>query len=1069
MEANRPTRNERRGICACAGEFLRWLLCLFLVTALLALAGLYVIQAKLDEEIRAHIETKFQEHYADLLVSVKSARRLPRGGLEVRGLSIAAPNPQGSPTLLAHVDELLVDCDASLTGLLSEDRDVRQVILRRLLLHAERDSVGGWNTSMLLPLPQFGTKPPPMRVESSIVAIRDPAVAAPWVLKNVDLQLNPVPPFPLLNVKGSFQSDMLGRVQFGGDVDLPNGVWSVRGQSRNLPVSAKTIDRLPAELGQLVRPLRSFDGLCNLDYSISSKSSSNLPFAFEVAGKFAGRVDDQRLPLQNVRIAFRAKEEGLAIESATASLGQAELRLSGGRSGWQQNGPLQLDLGVQRFLMTPSLRSALPATWRVIWDRFAPEGLVDASGKFGFDGRQWRYDVDIDCRGCSFAYDEFPYRLKGAEGRIHFENALLRVDNVRAQASGRTVQIDGFLNNPGPAATGKIEVVAREPIPIDERLISALGGTATRPGRPAAQKAVASLDPHGKISAYGIFRKVSPDQPFQKDVRIGIHDCSVVYDRFRYPIYGINGSLRMLNNSWTIERLEGVHDSGLIQCRGGWTADARSGLNLSLHFDAADVPLQDELRDALTPAAQNVWKQLRPRGTVDQLLVDVDYRSLGKQLDVRVNAHQRDPSQNLAGRSITVEPTWFPYRLDQVRGEFKFANGVAHMTGVSARHGPTKVRFDGEIQHSNGDWKLTLRDLHATRVFATHELVDALPAALGAAVAKLNVEGPLSIDGGISLMGTRGGAMPHSSDWSFQIDLENGRLRCGTTFDHVHGGVFLQGKHGPRGLVGRGEVEIDSVFFQGIQLTQVRGPMALNQNVVMFGERVTPRAGEKRPIVAHTLGGTLGLNARYSFGDRTFEVGASLHDGDLGAILRETTSGQHNISGRALGTIALTGTDRGLHTLNGRGDIQLRQADIYELPGMIRLLKLLRIRPPDETAFTSSDLQYRIEGDRIYFDRIDFDGDAISLEGRGEMDFNRVLNLTFDTSVGRDDNQPLSLILRPFLKEAGKRLMLIRVTGPIELPDVEPVPLPELNEGFQQVFQENARPARTATRLWQNN
>lgn len=311
--------------------------------------------------------------------------------------------------------------------------------------------------------------------------------------------------------------------------------------------------------------------------------------------------------------------------------------------------------------------------------------------------------------------------------------------------------------------------------------------------------------------------------------------------------------------------------------------------------------------------------------------------------------------------------------------------------------------------------------------------------------------------------------MPHSSDWSFQIDLENGRLRCGTTFDHVHGGVFLQGKHGPRGLVGRGEVEIDSVFFQGIQLTQVRGPMALNQNVVMFGERVTPRAGEKRPIVAHTLGGTLGLNARYSFGDRTFEVGASLHDGDLGAILRETTSGQHNISGRALGTIALTGTDRGLHTLNGRGDIQLRQADIYELPGMIRLLKLLRIRPPDETAFTSSDLQYRIEGDRIYFDRIDFDGDAISLEGRGEMDFNRVLNLTFDTSVGRDDNQPLSLILRPFLKEAGKRLMLIRVTGPIELPDVEPVPLPELNEGFQQVFQENARPARTATRLWQNN
>ena len=60
---------------------------------------------------------------------------------------------------------------------------------------------------------------------------------------------------------------------------------------------------------------------------------------------------------------------------------------------------------------------------------------------------------------------------------------------------------------------------------------------------------------------------------------------------------------------------------------------------------------------------------------------------------------------------------------------------------------------------------------------------------------------------------------------------------------------------------------------------------------------------------------------------------------------------------------------------------------MYELPVMISLLKILSIRPPDQNAFSDATIDYRIEGEHIYFDRIDFHGDAISLRGKGEMDF----------------------------------------------------------------------------------
>ena len=70
---------------------------------------------------------------------------------------------------------------------------------------------------------------------------------------------------------------------------------------------------------------------------------------------------------------------------------------------------------------------------------------------------------------------------------------------------------------------------------------------------------------------------------------------------------------------------------------------------------------------------------------------------------------------------------------------------------------------------------------------------------------------------------------------------------------------------------------------------------------------------------------------------------------------------------------------------------------------MISLLKILSIRPPDQNAFSDAAIDYRIEGEHIYFDRINFHGDAISLRGKGEMNFQSQIGLTFYALVGRGE------------------------------------------------------------------
>jgi hypothetical protein len=122
---------------------------------------------------------------------------------------------------------------------------------------------------------------------------------------------------------------------------------------------------------------------------------------------------------------------------------------------------------------------------------------------------------------------------------------------------------------------------------------------------------------------------------------------------------------------------------------------------------------------------------------------------------------------------------------------------------------------------------------------------------------------------------------------------------------------------------------------------------------------------------------------------------------------------------------------------------------------MVALLSLLNLRPPEATAFTTADIDYRVQGDHVYFDRIDFHGDAITLRGRGDMDFERRIDLQFYTMVGRDElHVP---ILRPVLGEASRRFLLIEVGGTCDQPEVRPTAFPVLNETLQQIFPEAAQ------------
>jgi hypothetical protein len=119
------------------------------------------------------------------------------------------------------------------------------------------------------------------------------------------------------------------------------------------------------------------------------------------------------------------------------------------------------------------------------------------------------------------------------------------------------------------------------------------------------------------------------------------------------------------------------------------------------------------------------------------------------------------------------------------------------------------------------------------------------------------------------------------------------------------------------------------------------------------------------------------------------------------------------------------------------------------LPFMVSLLKLFNFKPPDSTAFTNSSIDYHIAGDHVYLDKLALNGDAISLEGAGDMGFDGTINLRFHSLPGRADWE--LPVFKTVMGAASRQVALIRVVGTLSDPKMSREVLPGVGKALQQV------------------
>ncbi|TWU65897.1 hypothetical protein [Crateriforma conspicua] len=1058
--------------------------------ALLILLVLILGQASLPdtvgEQARLVLLQKLQAHYPHLVVSIGRGNYDEDVGLTFEDIEFRDPTHgvNGIPRLLVHIDQMQVEADWNWQKVAERTNPLvtRGIIIDGLEAHLWLDQNARCGLETLMPLPKFGPACPKTLVRDSLLLWEDPRGATSAIpinlRKAVLLQSTDVDGQLVTQFDVQADAHFLRQLNVTGVVD--NGRFRVAASARHAQWNRRLLDRLPPSLSSEANEIRGLD--CVADVSLRAEGGTDdiASIRYQADVTVAdGQFQHPRipLPLTQIRGRLSVTPAGIQIGSSQALFGDAVCRLDGHVDGLKWPAPAELNVTTDGLLMDDGLVSALPDQLKTLWQRLRPTGHLDVDAhlthRFAPEPEagipknanwtplpQWRWisRADIQCKGIDVQYEKFPYPVQQLTGQIHVADDRAICESMHGRAGGRIFRCR-FSVPTKPDRPFQFEAQTDLPLPIDEALLASL----THRGQPTSklESFVRSLDPVGAVQVKKAIIRRDEAGIVHRDFELIVMDGRLNYQAFSYPLFNVQGGIRILDRDVRLTGFRGHSASGgLVRCHGGYrmpirqdsghpaadhqrpsvermtgkrvTTDDPSG-RLDLTFSASDVSIDDTLRSALPSSSQVTWDALAPGGVLDHL--DVRVTRLGSDpIGLDVTARQK-VAPEAHHRSVTLRPTALPYRLDVIGGQVHFDGQRITIEGLQASHGGSRLTASGSCQQvPDGRWQLSLDVNGGSRLVPDSDLIDALPDSMRQTMRSLQLRGPLGVRGKTDVL-FPGGAFPSPVlRWDNKVQLEGNRIGDAGSVHSLRGELEISGQHDGVHLIARGNVNLDSMHVDDIQITGLRGPFVIRDDQMALGQNAAsadpgPAGGQTaRPIEGRLFGGQIRVNGLANLSASEFDVGLNIVKARVPTLLADLGHADHGLTGTLDGQMRLGGVLGDMERLHGFGQGKMEGANIYQLPFIIQIFNQLRISPSEDVAITSGDCKFTIDGRDVNFDTLRLWGDLVAFYGGGTVTRGRELDLSLDTRVS-----PQNIFTKAIgpLRDTPYTLWTLDVKGPI--------------------------------------
>ncbi|GAB5442411.1 MAG: hypothetical protein Fues2KO_27600 [Fuerstiella sp.] len=834
-----------------------------------------------------------------------------------------------------------------------------------------------------------------------------------------------------------------------------------------------------------------FQGMIDLDFAVSGDAEQKIPKFKLLLNIRDGRLQTPVIPfaLTDVQARLFRDNDSIAFQLQNAIGNNASLQGGFEKSYGDQQAPGHAWFDVKRFPVTERLEPVLPEKMLRLFQAFDPDVLLSVSGEWkeSADGRWKPHDIKAEIHEGSAEYHKIRYRAEKLAGKIEQRpyrqspatdtepavgpNDVMLDVAITGQMGPRPFTASGWWKNPGPVTETRFEMDISD-FPLDRRFRNALQNK--------EQQVFDSLDLTGTATAHLIFyRPPGLDRVTQTFVDAQIFDARMKFSRFPYEIEQLRG--RVTYNSatrhWQFPELFGQHQDCLLSASGDFKGDPNPGV-LDLTVSATGASLDADLYNALPPPQRSIWNMINPNGYCD-LTAQIDWTAVPGQPPVVT--FPPDAPVRIYNTKIRPEP--FPFDMTVQEAVVSFdpndvrAAGAQHceIHSFRATHGDASItaRQCWAEAKPNGEWQLHFNHLSADDLQPDDSLRAALPASWRETLTRMHQTGRVSInDSELDFRGAIDGSSNTTAGWKLNATLRDCTVNAGLDVNHIYGSVTARGAWDGYRLKNVGEIDLETAEVLDMPFTNLRGPYSLNDVELVLGSRQIFQQDSVRSDVdpASRIKGLA-----YG-GEVMFDASVDLREGGTYRFFTEVANAklesyaalhmpeQRNLKGIVTAWMALDGTDQQGRDLNGKGQLRISPAALYEVPVVVKLLGSLSqgsLDVQDRTAFNWALLNFNVKDDAFQFDEINLVGESISFRGRGMIGFDGAVDLDFYSRPARSRATAL-----PFISGLFTNWAKVEVRGTTDRPQTVVRSAARIDEGLRMFLQPfNPNPAGPIPRL----
>lgn len=497
-----------------------------------------------------------------------------------------------------------------------------------------------------------------------------------------------------------------------------------------------------------------------------------------------------------------------------------------------------------------------------------------------------------------------------------------------------------------------------------------------------------------------------------------------------------------------IDSLEGRHGSGRLKLSG--SADWDDGdPRLDLDVTATKIQLTESILDLLPtndPAAQRLsglYHEYRPTGWMD---ADLTYRVTPDQ--------QADYRLDLKFGQLGFELNDHTIALTELDGRFIVTPTGVELSHWGASFGTGKFQASGTVGFGQQRRYDLVFDAQSQRLGLTSRAV--LPEAVLTVVDGLELNGAYDIRGAHLVYQHD----PEHPTFRFQgkARLTDATATVGVPVTQITGDLEIQATRQADSAWPRLDLKFDAQRL--LAARRLTSPLSLHIASANRPDQLTIR-----DLRGSCYGGTLfGTGQIELGGGGLYRMNLVLQDVALNPFLypqdhldRDSSSqnagpgSEHEpFTGVLAASLTIEGSSHQPTKRRGRGELEIRDANIYEVPLSLALIQILNLSLPSSRSFDRASASYLIDDDVVLFDSVRFEAPTIEIVGAGMMHYSTLeldLDLYTRNPTGPDLG-PLSDLFGVFKDE----LLTIHVTGTLEDPKPNATSFQGIKRSWREIF-----------------